>query len=73
MGHRDIKTTLIYADYAPSAQEKAMVGSRLSLRPSSMMRRAIRRSRPSGAIQGPRRVAIDRAGSIDFVVGEGQP
>jgi integrase len=25
MGHRDIKTTLIYADYAPSAQEKAMV------------------------------------------------
>jgi integrase len=24
MGHRDIKTTLIYADYAPSAQEKAM-------------------------------------------------
>lgn len=27
MGHRDIKTTLIYADYAPSAQEKAMVES----------------------------------------------
>jgi hypothetical protein len=25
MGHRDIKTTLIYADYAPSAQEKEMV------------------------------------------------
>ena len=25
MGHRDIKITLIYADYAPSAQEKAMV------------------------------------------------
>jgi integrase len=25
MGHRDIKTTLIYADYAPSTQEKAMV------------------------------------------------
>jgi integrase len=25
MGHRDIKTTLIYADYAPSDQENAMV------------------------------------------------
>ena len=25
MGHRDIKTTLIYADYAPSEQESAMV------------------------------------------------
>ncbi|MCW2980619.1 MAG: site-specific integrase [Solirubrobacterales bacterium] len=30
MGHRDIKTTLIYADYAPSAQEKAMVESAFS-------------------------------------------
>jgi hypothetical protein len=25
MGHRDFKTTLIYADYAPSAHERAMV------------------------------------------------
>mgnify|MGYP003544748582 CR=1 FL=1 len=24
MGHRDYKTTLIYADYAPSEQEAAM-------------------------------------------------
>ncbi len=24
MGHRDFKTTLIYADYAPSAHERAM-------------------------------------------------
>ncbi len=27
MGHRDFKTTLIYADYAPSAHERAMVES----------------------------------------------
>jgi hypothetical protein len=25
MGHRDFKTTLIYADYAPSANEAAIV------------------------------------------------
>ncbi len=25
MGHRDFKTTLIYADYAPSADEREMV------------------------------------------------
>ena len=25
MGHRDFKTTLIYADYAPSAHERALV------------------------------------------------
>jgi site-specific recombinase XerD len=25
MGHRDFKTTLIYADYAPSAQERELV------------------------------------------------
>ena len=25
MGHRDFKTTLIYADYTPSAHEAAMV------------------------------------------------
>lgn len=30
MGHRDIKTTLIYADYAPSDRERAMVGAAFS-------------------------------------------
>jgi hypothetical protein len=25
MGHRDFKTTLIYADYAPSTQERELV------------------------------------------------
>jgi integrase len=35
MGHRDIKTTLIYADYAPSAQEKAMVEQAFSRSESS--------------------------------------
>lgn len=35
MGHRDIKTTLIYADYAPSDQENAMVEKAFS-RPDEM-------------------------------------
>jgi integrase len=35
MGHRDFKTTLIYADYAPSAHERAIVESAFALRPRS--------------------------------------
>lgn len=35
MGHRDVKTTLIYADYAPSAQENAMVERAFSRVPDS--------------------------------------
>jgi integrase len=31
MGHRDFKTTLIYADYSPSAHERAMVESAFAL------------------------------------------
>ncbi|MDQ3725375.1 MAG: hypothetical protein M3335_05730 [Actinomycetota bacterium] len=30
MGHRDIKTTMIYADYAPSEHESAMVDAAFS-------------------------------------------
>jgi integrase len=30
MGHRDLKTTLIYADYAPSDGEGAMVDAAFS-------------------------------------------
>ena len=30
MGHRDIKTTLIYADYAPNEHESAMVEAAFS-------------------------------------------
>ena len=31
MGHRDFKTTLIYADYAPAANEANLVNAALSL------------------------------------------
>jgi integrase len=37
MGHRDFKTTLIYADYAPSAHEAELVER-------ASVRRSIRRS-----------------------------
>jgi hypothetical protein len=30
LGHRDVKTTLIYADYQPNAQEAEVVGRAFS-------------------------------------------
>ena len=44
MGHRDIKTTLIYADYAPSAQEKAMVENAFRRKEPTESRRGERES-----------------------------
>jgi integrase len=38
MGHPDIKTTLIYADYAPSEHESAMVEAAFSPTPRSAAR-----------------------------------
>jgi integrase len=35
LGHRDFKTTLIYADYAPSAQEVAWVEAAFAMEPST--------------------------------------
>ena len=32
MGHRDIKTTLIYADYAPAANEADLVNAAFAVR-----------------------------------------
>jgi integrase len=36
MGHRDLKTTLIYADYAPSAHEAAMIEAAFAPRSSRL-------------------------------------
>jgi integrase len=52
MGHRDIKTTLIYADYAPSAQENAMIErafSRRSQEETTSSRFGVRPDPASGA------------------------
>jgi len=45
MGHRDIKTTLIYADYAPSAQENEMV-ERAFARPRAGARASVSMREP---------------------------
>lgn len=36
MGHRDFKTTLIYADYAPAANEADLVNAAFSLAPTNL-------------------------------------
>jgi integrase len=48
MGHRDIKTTLIYADYAPSEHESALVEAAFSQETTSS-RLGVRREAESGA------------------------
>ena len=44
MGHPDIMTPLIYADYAPSAQEKAMVENAFKCKEPTESRRGERES-----------------------------
>jgi integrase len=41
MGHRDFKTTLIYADYSPSAREAEWVEAAFELDPEKLAERAI--------------------------------
>jgi hypothetical protein len=61
MGHRDIKTTQIYADYQPSPTEQELVdrafvpldeGIRVIRRPFLRMRWAFRKSQPPAGVQG---------------------
>ena len=44
MGHRDLQTTQIYADYAPSAQEAAMVDRAFTDSPADPSRHSSRLS-----------------------------
>ena len=45
MGHRDFKTTLIYADYAPSAREAEWVEAAFELDPEKLAELASRKHR----------------------------
>ena len=53
MGHRDYKTTLIYADYAPAANEVALVNAAFRRREGAIEGAKLRATKPNSALENP--------------------
>jgi len=53
MGHRDYKTTLIYADYAPAANEVALVNAAFRPREGVIEGAKLTATKPNSALENP--------------------